>query len=667
MKLRFLTILSITLALAVARGQDGPRFIDLMNAKAVTTHDNNGRCPARVVIDGDEDTVWSSGGHDHRARPANVFITLPEPASVAGLEVLTDDSKGFVRLTRLEVYAAVGGGWALLGSIRDNDQLRFTVRLTPAWVQRLRLRVCDTARPDHAWPRIHEVKLIAGDPNAPAAKLEPTPVPDETRTEEAFVAKALGNMPKLPETKYDPKKGYLWYVRSFADTLIEHGTDRYGKVHGPMFVSILDCRDHRHPGYEIPPIKGQRQNDRALFGGNLQHDVPLLVALGALSGLTGDAKYRQAARAYLAHFLSNCTRTKTGLWPWGEHAHWDFYKDEHGHATHEHLGLAPRSFWELAWTLNQDAVLGEANGCINHVVDLKTFDFNRHADISNLLPEPRREGTRFLDFPRHGGFYLYLWAFAYSKTGNEKYLGWVKGMLDHFEANTHPKSGLMRMATKDRNREVARLGSSLSTALTLLEAAPLLGDSDQGNGCTRMGRALIGAIASLPHKLEERKFVSSCAYAGPVEKDKLRWREPGYTAHYGKGFLGTSARMWAHAYELTGSESCLDIARAMAQYYAEAGGVPEAEHTRAQVFGTALNLMLDLHQHDRGKQWLPAANAYAQQAIKKLYYNGLFRGATGLHYYESELWVSNLVHALLRLHSLVDDRDVTVEALHFAR
>jgi hypothetical protein len=207
----------------------------------------------------------------------------------------------------------------------------------------------------------------------------------------------------------------------------------------------------------------------------------------------------------------------------------------------------------------------------------------------------------------------------------------------------------------------------LSTALTLLEAAPLLRDEEQGRRCERMGRALIGAVASLPHRLDEHKFVSSCAYAGPAERDKLRWHEPGYTAHYGQAFLGTTARMWVHAYQLTGSERCLGIARAMAQYYAEAGGVPEAKHTPARVFGAVLDLMLDLHEDDGGKQWLPAAEAYAQQAIGKLYYNGLFRGATGLHYYESHLWVSHLVHALLRLHSILDDDEATIEPLHFAR
>lgn len=579
MDLPFFAALSISFVLAIASGQDALPRVDLTNATATATHGAKGACPApaHVIIDGNEENGWSSGRHNLRELPSNVFITLPKPALISGLEVLTNDSKGFIRLTWLEVYSAVGDGWTFLGAVQGNDRLRFTVKLHTARVQRLRLRVRDTERPDHAFPGIHEVKLLGGDAGAATSKLEPGVVPDETRSEKLFVAKALGNVPKLPEAEFDPKKGYLWYARTFADTLIEHGTDRYGKVHSPMFVSILDCRDLSHPGCEIPPIEGQRQNDRALLGGNLQHDLPLLMALEAFGDLTDDGKYREAARAYLAYFLDNCTSTQTGLWPWGEHAHWDMYKDEPGNTTHEHDGLPPRMFWELAWSLNPRAVEGEADGCINHVVNLETFDFNRHADITQTLPEPRSPGARFLDFPRHGGFYVYLWAFAHSKTGDEKYLSWIKGMLDHFETNTHRQSGLMRMATKDRNREVGQLGSSVSTALTLLEAAPLLKNEEQRRRCERMGRALIGAVASLPHKLDERKFVTSCAYAGPAEQGKLRWLEPGYTGQEGRGFLGGSARLWVHAYELTGSERCLDIAQAMAQYYAEARGVRMAD------------------------------------------------------------------------------------------
>ncbi len=403
-------------------------------------------------------------------------------------------------------------------------------------------------------------------------------------------------------------------------------------------------------------------------GGNLQHDLPLLVALGDLSRLTGEDKYREAADAYLGFFLENCTQTPTGLWPWGEHAHWDFYEEQVGHTIHEHLGMAPRSFWEKAWELRPEAIVGEADGLINHVVNLETFDFNRHANVLEALPEPRAEGMTFLDFPRHGGFYMGVWAFAYSKTGDEKYLDWITAMMDHFEDNTHPDSGLMRMATAERGRESARLTTAVSAGLTMLESVPLLGDTPQAERCETMARRLITSVANLPHRLEEREFVRAAAYAGPSVTDKLKWHAPGFAAHYGGGtFLGTEARMWVLAWKLTGEQRCLDIARAMAACYAEVELLPETEHTRAQVFGTLVNLMVDMHEADGGEQWLPAAERYGQQAIGKLYYDGLFRGATNLCYYESELWVSNLVHSLLRLHAATSDGGETVDSLFFAR
>jgi hypothetical protein len=66
-------------------------------------------------------------------------------------------------------------------------------------------------------------------------------------------------------------------------------------------------------------------------------------------------------------------------------------------------------FWEWAWSLNPEAVRGEADGCLNHIVNLDTFDFNRHADISTPLRTPRPAKLYFLDFPRHGAFYLHMW------------------------------------------------------------------------------------------------------------------------------------------------------------------------------------------------------------------------------------------------------------------
>ena len=40
---------------------------------------------------------------------------------------------------------------------------------------------------------------------------------------------------------------YGRYVEECLDTLMEHGTDRYGKIHTPVLVSILDVDSRTCP------------------------------------------------------------------------------------------------------------------------------------------------------------------------------------------------------------------------------------------------------------------------------------------------------------------------------------------------------------------------------------------------------------------------------------
>jgi len=102
--------------------------------------------------------------------------------------------------------------------------------------------------------------------------------------------------PRPPEcgAAFDPEIGYLGYVTSFLDTMIEEGTDRYGDVHSPMFVGMLEIDTHEHPGGYIPWIPGQRMGDRPFWGANLVHDRPLLEAMTYVSDYTGKTKYRDA-------------------------------------------------------------------------------------------------------------------------------------------------------------------------------------------------------------------------------------------------------------------------------------------------------------------------------------------------------------------------------------
>jgi len=56
-------------------------------------------------------------------------------------------------------------------------------------------------------------------------------------------AQTKKNKPELKKanivtTKSNFKKNYLSYIRKFADTLLAHGTDKYGTKHLPMWAGL---------------------------------------------------------------------------------------------------------------------------------------------------------------------------------------------------------------------------------------------------------------------------------------------------------------------------------------------------------------------------------------------------------------------------------------------
>lgn len=618
--------------------------VSLQDATAVASHSSNGSGPA-LLIDGDEATEWLGAAHDLRQMPTNLVLSWPAPVSVGAIEVLTNDVKGFVRVRDLEIYGRLtdDDGWRPLGAVAGNEAVRFTIALQPARVRALRFRLRDTGRPDHAWPRIHELRILA-----PEREPQPLPaagVPDETPVERLYLDAALGHRDPVPETSYDPALGYRHYLTTLCDTLLADGTDRYGEVELPLFMSILGTDDHRHPNLALPPIEGQRQGDRALFGSNLQHDLPLLLAMRALGG-----RYEAGAQAYLTAFLKQCTDTPSGLWPWGEHAHWQAYEDRPGHTTHEYLGAPPLSFWDWAWSIDSDAVVREADGLLNHVVRLDDFAYNRHADLSKPLPTPRAEpGTGYLDFPRHGGFYLQVWSYAFSRTHEPRYLNWIDRMMDHHVASRHAATRLLPSGTT-RDKDSFSASTMLSLAVSMLESVPLLGRTPEGERCGRLAHEYLDALLALPHRPEESRFVTGGPVAGPLEQ----LTEPGYVEQYGGGdFLGTMGHLWARAYRLTGDPRCLQMARGIATWYRD-HPVPALTHLRASVYGKAVQLMLEMDDLTGEPSWLPAAESFAQGAIHRLYHHGLFRGATALWYYDAELGVSTLAYGLLRLQNRLE-------------
>lgn len=96
-----------------------------------------------------------------------------------------------------------------------------------------------------------------------------------------------------------PGREYLDIVRSYADYMIEHGRDRSGDEHSPLFAAALN---------RIPPrtssffsIEGIRECNRTTDAANPMHDQNLHQILYALTKIIGFENYsRESDRVYLS-------------------------------------------------------------------------------------------------------------------------------------------------------------------------------------------------------------------------------------------------------------------------------------------------------------------------------------------------------------------------------
>ena len=339
---------------------------------------------------------------------------------------------------------------------------------------------------------------------------------------------------------------------------------------------------------------------------------------------------------------------------------------------HEYSDDPDEEFWHLAWDMNPQAVIGQADGVINHIVNLDDFTYNRHARIDEPLPVPREEGMSALDFPRQGGYFIRLWAFVYAKTGEERYIDWIERMLDHFEEIMIPEYDLLpgisiKTGSPRGSDENPSAGQSRQVAHSLDRARPYLEGTATGERSEALYQRLEGGlmvtdVSSEPPSIGfgQRRHPSSPwegllpDYDGPPLREAATYR--------GEGALNLVK--W---YRLVGDEAALQEARNIAQAYADVYRIPweNYDHVRAGVMGMTINLMLDMHELDGGEQWLPVAERYARWAIERLYYNGFFLGATNRLYYDANLRVSLLVYSLVRLHAVEQDLDIDVPPMYF--
>jgi len=254
-------------------------------------------------------------------------------------------------------------------------------------------------------------------------------------------AEPLGDAQRQQLRAMQQSYRYSAIVRAYADYMIEHGRDVYGKP-SPLLVTGMD----RHAGKRISPpfphvkrkpfMPGfERDRECRPYDRNYGHADPLdqlilLKLLHRLSEVTGDPRYAHEADKTASWWMENA-QTKIGLYPWGTHTYWDVNK-EGGGGTFEFNRPWPY------WKLNPDALQRYAMGLWDHyVADKKTGNFNRHGHSNRHGPGGGME------FPWPGAAMIATWTEAYLAKPDPEYKRAIATILNRWESLRDPKTGRM--------------------------------------------------------------------------------------------------------------------------------------------------------------------------------------------------------------------------------
>jgi len=288
---------------------------------------------------------------------------------------------------------------------------------------------------------------------------------------------------------------YEAIVKAYADYMIEHGRDRYGEVHSPLFVSAMDRKTatvFKHGNVPYPHVivkpyapglrrdHKMRPQDRTYSGGNPLEDLPLYGLLYRLSETTGDERYRVEADKSIAWFLEHAQSPVTGLYAWGSHLYWDVHKDQPiyantgqpdaGYGGHEYNYVWPY------WDQNPEALTRFAHGIWNHqITNQKTGNFSRHADYHR-----HGLGTELFEFPQTASCYMDIWAREYGRSGDPEMKQAIQTLLKLYRSMRDPETGAMAWCTAEGadRREVANVQMNLFMATTLQDAAAFVEKRD---------------------------------------------------------------------------------------------------------------------------------------------------------------------------------------------
>jgi len=440
-----------------------------------------------------------------------------------------------------------------------------------------------------------------------------------------FLTASTANAATAAETS----SSFVDVVRRYADTMIERGRDSYGPKKSGLLLSALDRMTLGPLSVRPAPPGGIRREDRpgrpwaALTGANPQLDQNLLRVLYTLSDITGDPRYRKVADEELAWFLNNTLSPTTDLLPWGEHMSWDVMLDEpiSGTSVAVHEFARPWVLWDRCFMLAPEASRRFALGLWEHqIANHKTGGFDRHAPYFKHGPLDGK------DFPRHGGFYIGTWCYAYKSTKDESFLRAIEVILRRFE-----------------RKRVQKDGSMVTT----------LGPLDCHIAATMVPEPLVSRLRAFADKEDELILAE-------LQRKPIAARRPMWEASYGSGTVASYAMFCLARHEQNGKEGYRDAVIATADAYLNS--VPEEDvDVWPMAFAHAISAELAAYRWTKRRAYLEQACKLGRMAVHMFWQdNPLPRASFKTGHYETITGADSLALALLEVHAITHGLTVTI-------
>jgi pectate lyase len=190
---------------------------------------------------------------------------------------------------------------------------------------------------------------------------------------------AFASEPAIERTPDDDER--LAVVIQFAQNVLAEGRDRWSGKETPLFADGLNIHTRK-------PVLWIYQGRQSIIS-NLASQQNLFRSFVGLSELTGDDRYRAAAKAAIRYHFDHLVDS-SGLLHWGGHRFIDLTNLESvgdfDVGAHEFKNHFP--FYELMWEVDADATSQFIRALWNaHIPNWQVLDMNRHGTYGLSVPE----------------------------------------------------------------------------------------------------------------------------------------------------------------------------------------------------------------------------------------------------------------------------------------